>query len=51
MRNLIIYSDNDSFAGCENIVSVLLNDIGFAKQFNTTFSVHPNYILPNSQTD
>ena len=34
---MIIYSDNDSFAGCENIVSVLLNDIGFAKQFNTTF--------------
>lgn len=35
MRDVILYTDNDSFAGCENMLSVLINSQEFRRNFST----------------
>jgi glycosyltransferase involved in cell wall biosynthesis len=35
MPKVLLYSDNDFFAGCENMIAVLMNDAHFRDKYNT----------------
>ena len=35
MPKVLLYSDNDFFAGCENMIAILMNDAHFTDKYNT----------------